>query len=87
MTRKQIEKFLSSYEHIEGVDTVLLMDGLDAAFVGLDLSDPPRAVYSVQRAIKQLSKQMTEEQAIEYFDFNVRCAWVGPQTPILIETP
>jgi hypothetical protein len=29
---------------------------------------------------------MSYEQAIEYFDFNIACAWVGENTPIFLET-
>jgi hypothetical protein len=27
-------------------------------------------------------KDMSEEDAVEYFNFNVRCAYVGEKTPI-----
>ena len=28
---------------------------------------------------------MTHEEAVEYFDFNIIGAWMGDQTPILME--
>lgn len=86
MTRIQIEDFISS-RHVEQIDTVLLMDGLDAAFVGVDLSDPPRAVYSKQRILAALAEDMSYQDAVEYFEFNIECAHVGDQTPLIIDTP
>lgn len=29
---------------------------------------------------------MTYEEALEYFDFNIQCAWLGEFTPIYIST-
>ena len=29
---------------------------------------------------------MTEEEAYEFYEFNVACAWVGDKTPIFVET-
>ena len=29
---------------------------------------------------------MTDEEAVEYFDYNVTGAWVGENTPIFFET-
>lgn len=86
MKRSQIRKFISGFD-TEHIDTVLLLDGFDDAFVGLDMCDPPRAVYSVRRIIETLRKDMSEEAAHEYYEFNIACAYVGEQTPLLIETP
>jgi len=33
-----------------------------------------------------MQKVMTEEQAMEYFDFNVVGSWVGETTPIFLYT-
>ena len=66
---------------------MVLADGLEEAFVGVDLdSEEPRAVYSREKCIAILARDMGEEQAVEYFDFNVAGAYVGPQTPLFITT-
>lgn len=82
LTRKDIQEWLEEREL-----TVLLADGLDDAFLGVDLtSDEPRAVYSIDGCIRILSKDMSEDDAEEYFWFNVAGAHVGPQTPLFIAT-
>lgn len=84
MTRKEIEEFCEEY----GPEDVLLADGLDEAFVGLTSDDgPTRAVYSTDRIIEILSRDMTRDQAWEYFSFNIESAYVGEHTPTYIRTP
>lgn len=87
MERKEIELFLGQF-NIEKIETVFLADTLDEAFIGLDTSgDVPVAVYSVEKTVQILCREMTEEEAWEYFHFNVEAARVGPQTPRFIHTP
>jgi hypothetical protein len=62
-------------------DEVLVADGFDDAIIGID-SDSMRLIYSVSKCIEILSKDMDEEEAVEYFDFNVRGSYVGEKTPI-----
>jgi hypothetical protein len=46
----------------------------------------PVAVYSICKIIEELVKDgMDEEEAIEYFDFNVDGAYMGEYTPIYID--
>lgn len=83
MNRQQIQTWLEDRDL-----TVIVADGLDDAFIGVDTSgDEPRAVYSAQKCIDILAKDMDYEDAAEHFHFNVAGAYVGPQTPIFIETP
>ena len=57
-------------------DEVLVADGFDDAIIGID-SNSMRLIYSVSKCIEILSKDMDEEEAVEYFDFNVRGSYVG----------
>ena len=45
------------------------------------------AVYDRQKCIEILIDRdgMSEEEAVEYFEFNVTNAWVGENTPIFFE--
>ena len=66
-----------------------LADGFDDAFVGTTISAFGRkqvALYDYYKCILILmhDNHMSEEDAIEYFDFNVIGAWVGEGTPIFI---
>lgn len=62
-------------------DEVLIADGFDDAIIGID-DNSMRLIYSVSKCIEILSKDMDEEEAVEYFDFNVRGSYVGEKTPI-----
>ncbi len=64
----------------------LLADGFNEALIGVRLSDSPVAVYSYRKCIEILMEDMQEEEAMEYFDFNILCAYLGEKTPIFIES-
>jgi len=66
-----------------------LAHGFDKAFVGTTISAFGRkqvALYDYDKCILILMEKnkWSEEDAIEYFDFNVIGAWVGETTPIFI---
>ena len=87
------KKNLHDNENLEGV---LLADGLDHAFMGLwhpqftDRNDRDPigvAVYDVSKIVEGYIKDgMTEEEAYEFFEFNVEGSYVGKNTPIYIDT-
>jgi hypothetical protein len=63
-------------------EDLLKADGFDDAIIGLDNSSM-RLIYSKNTCIEILiSEGMTEEDALEYFEYNVSSAWVGDMTPI-----
>jgi hypothetical protein len=68
-------------------ENFLLADGFDDAFVGIGRQfGRPIAVYDRFECIELLIKEgMSEEEAEEYFQFNVEGAWVGENTPIFLE--
>jgi SOS response regulatory protein OraA/RecX len=83
MTRKEIDEYVDEYYPDE---EIMLLDDLDSAFIGLTTNNI-RAVYSVQKIIDELMNQgMSEEDAYEYFSFNIECAYVGEKTPIYVNT-
>ncbi len=69
----------------------LLLDGFEAAFVGIArrCGQPSLAVYDRHRCLRILMDRdgMTPEDAEEFFSFNTEGAWVGPMTPIMLEGP
>jgi ribonucleotide reductase alpha subunit len=76
-------------------DMYLKADGFDDAIIGTaygtTVSDDegPVLVYDIQKCIDILmdgAVDMTREEAIEYFDFNVLGAFMGPQTPIFMNS-
>ena len=60
----------------------LLADGFDEAIIGVY---EDKVVYSNSKCIEILMKDMTEEEAVKYFDFNVLGTYIGEQTPIFVE--
>ena len=84
MDRKQIESFIELHSPNF---SVTLADGLDEAFIGLELeNEPPRAVYSIDKCIDVLAQEMTLKDADEYFWFNV-AGVAGEGMPLYINTP
>ena len=60
----------------------LKADGFDAAVIGLEESSG-RLIYSVQRIVHiMMSEGETEEDALEYYYYNMEGAYVGEKTPI-----
>jgi len=73
-----IDSILENYDD----ETFLKADGFDSAVIGIDESSM-RLIYSVSKCIELLvNGGMKEDEALEYFDFNVSGAYVGEKTPI-----
>jgi hypothetical protein len=67
----------------------LAADGFADAYVGYAAPGPGRkalAVYDYEKCIKVLMDRdgMSEEEACEYFEFNVVGSWVGECTPLYL---
>jgi len=71
-------------------DDLLYADGLLHAVIGIATrADGLRVVcYSVDKIIEIFMQRdgMTEEEAREFYEFNVARAWVGDKTPVFVET-
>jgi hypothetical protein len=82
MTTVEADKLLKERE-----ESVVFADGLEEAFMGIGYQNySPIAIYSKSKAIQCFIDQgMDEEQAYEYFDYNVAGAYVGGATPIFLE--
>jgi hypothetical protein len=78
-----LEDIIERYSDIE----ILKADGFDDAVIGIE-ERSGRLVYDVNLMISILivDEGMSEEDAIEYLDYNVIGAYVGEQTPIYITT-
>lgn len=73
----------------ESCESILLMDGFDEALMGYAqrVGDPAIAIYDREICIQILSRDMSVEEAEEYFEFNVVGAWVGDGTPCFLVRP
>jgi hypothetical protein len=68
-------------------DQTMLATGFEEAIIGLDTSQEVfRVVYDIDAIISILMErdEMTEEDALEYFSYNVQGSYVGEGTPIYV---
>ncbi len=80
--RDMVESMLGENE------SVYLADGFEEAFVGIGWqASKPFAVYDRSECIKILMRDMSHEDAEEYFEFNVQGAYVGENTPVFMSKP
>ena len=63
--------------------------GFEDALIGIAerYTKPPLYCYSYGRCIKILQKRdgMSEEEAVEFYDFNVAGGYIGEHQPIVID--
>ena len=64
-------------------EEMLFADGFDDALVGYieRAGMPSIACYDKHKCIEILARDMTHEEAVEYFYFNTAGAYVGENTP------
>jgi hypothetical protein len=72
-----IEKILEWFPEEEFIK----IDGFDEAIIGIEDFDM-RLIYSCSKIIEILKQEMSEEDAIEHFEYNIKGAWLGEKTPI-----
>ena len=77
--KQQIEELIEDTE-----ETVVFWDNFDDAIIGIDTQNY-RVIYSYGLCLEILKRDMSKEDAIEYFDFNVRGAYIGEKTPIICD--
>ena len=67
-------------------DEILTADGFDDAVIGID-DKTMRVIYSVTKCIEILMTEMDMgmEEAVEFFEFNVKGSEIGEKTPIWCE--
>lgn len=70
-----------------GEDALLFMDGHDDAIIGVAERDGAFVVvYDQNRVLRKLCQRdgMNDEEAEEFFEFNIAGAFMGDQTPIFM---
>lgn len=67
-------------------EDILLLDGFDDAFVGLvdKFGSPAIACYDFEKVLQVLTKDMSLDDAFEYFHYNILGSYVGDLTPCFI---
>ena len=79
---------MSSEEEYEE-EAMLLADGFDDCIIGLcsRANSPDVMAYDISKMVAKLMVDgMTQEEAIEWFEFNILSAYMGEGTPVYIDT-
>ena len=72
---------LGDYIEVYGdIDNTLKADGYDDCIVGVDTKS--RLIYNADKIVDRLTEEMTREEALEFFYYNIEGAYVGEYTPI-----
>lgn len=66
-------------------NNALLADGFSEALIGMgNRFTYDVAVYDYTKCIEILAREMPEDEAVEYFEFNVVGAYMGEHTPVFV---
>jgi hypothetical protein len=69
----------------EEYEDLIKADGLDEAIIGVVERMGTQAIcYDTEKVIEILMRDMTEDEAWEYFHYNIAGAWVGDHTPFFL---
>jgi len=71
------------------IEGMMIADGFDEAIIGYCydmVASEDRVIYSFDKRVDILKRDMNEEEAIEYMEFNVIGAYMGKKTPLFMRT-
>jgi len=74
-----LSKILDEYPE-EGF---IRVEGFDKALIGV--WSEGRLVYSIDKIVEILQETMSNEEAFNFYEDNIECAYVGERTPIFIK--
>ena len=79
---KEINEYAEEVE-----EEIIIYDEYEDAIIGLAdrFGMDTSVAYDYDKVIKILMEDMSYEEAVEYFDFNVIGGWVGDSTPVFIK--
>lgn len=70
--------------NLEEAYGAIKLDGFDNCIIGVveEFGNGPRILYSKEKIIDELCEEMTREEALEYYDFNILGGYFGEQNPV-----
>jgi hypothetical protein len=81
---------INEYDINEYCEGAVILDGLDDAVIGIceEFGSGPRIMYSKNKILEILQKRdlMTEEESLEFYDFNILGLYAGEQNPVFVIT-
>lgn len=80
---------INEYDINEFCEGAIILDGLDDAIVGIvEDFHGSRVLYSRHKILEILQQRdlMTEQEAEEFYDFNIKGLYAGEQNPVFLIT-
>jgi len=81
---------INDYDIDTYCEGAIILDGLDDAIIGIveDFGNSPRVLYCKNKILEILQERdlMTEQEAEEYYDYNILGLHAGEQNPVFAIT-
>ena len=81
---------INDYDIDTYCEGAIILDGLDNAIIGIveDFGNSPRVLYCKNKILEILQERdlMTEQEAEEYYDYNILGLHAGEQNPVFAIT-
>ena len=81
---------INDYDIDTYCEGAIILDGLDDAIIGIveDFGNSPRVLYCRNKILEILQERdlMTEQEAEEYYDYNILGLYTGEQNPVFAIT-
>jgi hypothetical protein len=81
---------INEYDIERYCEGAIMLDGLDEAIVGIVevFGSSPRILYSRSKILEILQTRdlMTEQEAEEFYDYNILGLYAGEQNPVFLVT-
>ena len=70
----------------ENAEGAVLLTGFDNCIIGVveEFGNGNRVLYSKEKIIQKLMEDINEEEAYEYFDYNILGGSFGEQNPVFL---
>jgi hypothetical protein len=74
-------------KYFDLAEGAVMLDGFDDCIVGVSESfgEEPRIIYSKKQIITKLMKDMSQEEAVDYYYYNIVGGMFGTQNPIFVQ--
>lgn len=79
--KAKTKKFLKELVKKSPSGKIIYPTGLEDAIIGVS-EKSGRAIMSERKCVEILTKEMNEEDALDYFFYNVKGSYIGKMTPI-----
>jgi hypothetical protein len=74
-------------KYFDLAEGAVMLDGFDDCIVGVSESfgEEPRIIYSKKQIITKLMNDMSQEDAVDYYYYNIVGGMYGTQNPIFVQ--